>query len=109
MIDEKGVFNTIPYPRSNRILLWYGWKDDPENDEKKWLKYWHAKRTFQCMGMLSEHRRCHRKTVLGSLFCFAHLAEKGIKQQKVYKSNNHSRVVDTISKVVASGNFLKMD
>ena len=107
MIDEKGVFNNIPYPRSNRILLWYGWKDDPENDGKKWLKYWHAKRTFQCMGMLSEHRRCHRKTVLGSPFCFAHLAEKGLKQEKVYKSNNHSRVVDTISKVVASGNFFE--
>ena len=39
------------------------------------------------MGMLSEHKRCHRKTVLGSPFCFAHLAEKGIKQEKVYKSH----------------------
>lgn len=107
MINEKGVFNHLPYPRSARVLLWYGWKDDPENENKKYIKSWYAKVTFQCMGMIHNTRRCHRKTVLGSPYCFVHLAENGIKQEKVYKSNNHSRVVDTISKVVASGNFLE--
>jgi hypothetical protein len=46
MIDEVGVFNNIPYPRSNRILLWYGWKDDPENDEKNGLNIGMQKELF---------------------------------------------------------------
>jgi len=61
MINEKGIFNHLPYPRSARVLLWYGWKDDPDNEYKKYIKSWYAKVTFQCMGMIHNTRRCHRK------------------------------------------------
>ena len=55
--------------------------------------------------MLFNGTRCNRKTVLGSQFCFAHLAKYGIKEVPIYKSNHHSRAIDTISKVVTTGFF----
>ena len=58
--------------------------------------------------MLLAGTRCHRKTALGSQFCFAHLAKKGLKEVPVYKSNHHSRVIDTISKIVSTGFILKI-
>ena len=55
--------------------------------------------------MLLDGTRCHRKTVLGTDFCFAHLVKYGIKEIPSYKSNHKSRVIDTISKIVCVGNF----
>ena len=55
--------------------------------------------------MLFNGTRCHRKTVLGSQYCFAHLAKMGIKEIPIYKSNHKSRVIDSISKIVCAGNF----
>ena len=78
MINTKGE-NILPMPESGRVLFWYGWPDNPENEDKKWLKKYFTKQTFQCSQMLSPGTRCHRKTVLGSQYCFAHLAKKGIK------------------------------
>ena len=106
MINNSGP-NNLPPPHSGRVLLWYGWRDDPENQDKKWLKKWFVKNTFQCRKMLLAGTRCHRKTVLGSQFCFAHLAKYGLKEVPHYKSNHHSRVIDTITKVVCSGNFFE--
>ena len=106
MINTGGN-NELPYPRSGRILLWYGWRDDPENEGKKWLKKWFVKSTFQCRKMLLDGTRCHRKTVLGTDFCFALLAKYGIKEVPIYKSNHKSRVIDTISKVICVGNFFE--
>ena len=106
MINNSGQ-NHLPYPHSARVLLWYGWRDDPENQDKKMLKLWFAKNTFQCRKMLLAGTRCHRKTVLGSQFCFAHLAKYGLKEVPNYKSNHHSRVIDTITKVVSSRNFFE--
>ena len=106
MINTSGQHHLQP-PHSGRILLWYGWRDDPENEDKKWLKKWFVKNTFQCRKMLLAGTRCHRKTVLGSQFCFAHLAKYGLKEVLHYKSNHHSRVIDTITKVVCSGNFFE--
>ena len=37
MINTSGQHN-LPPPHSGRVLLWYGWRDDPENQDKKWLK-----------------------------------------------------------------------
>ena len=75
MINTKGE-HVLPMPESGRVLFWYGWPDDPENEDKKWLKKYFTKQTFQCSQMLSAGIRCHRKTVLGSQYCFAHLAKK---------------------------------
>ena len=106
MINKRGG-HELPYPRSGRILLWYGWRDDPENEGKKWLKKWFVKSTYQCRKMLLDGTRCHRKTVLGTDFCFAHLAKYGIKEVPTYKSNHKSRVIDTISKVICVGIFFE--
>ena len=104
MINTKGE-NILPMPESGRVLFWYGWPDDPENEDKKWLKTYFTKQTFQCSQMLSAGIRCHRKTVLGSQYCFAHLAKMVIKEIPIYKSNHKSRVIHTISKIVCVGNF----
>ena len=106
MINNSGP-HSLPTPLSGRVLLWYGWRDDPENEDKKWLKKWFVKNTFQCRKMLFNGTRCHRKTVLGTQFCFAHLAKYGIKEVPNYKSNHKSRVIDTITKVVCNGNFFE--
>jgi len=37
MINTKGA-HVLPMPESGRVLFWYGWPDDPENEDKKWLK-----------------------------------------------------------------------
>jgi hypothetical protein len=37
MINTKGE-HVLPMPESGRVLFWYGWPDDPENEDKKWLK-----------------------------------------------------------------------
>ena len=37
MINTSG-HQPLPVPDSGRVLLWYGWRDDPENEGKKWLK-----------------------------------------------------------------------
>jgi hypothetical protein len=37
MINTSGKHN-VPPPHSGRILLWYGWRDDPENEDKNIFK-----------------------------------------------------------------------
>ena len=72
-----------------------------------WLKQWFVKATFQCSKMLLDGSRCHRKTVLGTDYCFAHLAKLGIREIPIYKSNHKSRVIDTISRIISVGNFFE--
>ena len=106
MINTSGS-HALPVPESGRVLLWYGWRDDPENEGKKWLKKWFVKSTYQCSKMLLDGTRCHRKTVLGTDYCFAHLAKLGIREIPIYKSNHKSRVIDTISRIICVGNFFE--
>ena len=37
MINSKGT-HALPVPESGRVLLWYGWRDDPENEGEKMVK-----------------------------------------------------------------------
>ena len=104
MINSRGT-HALPVPNSARVLLWYGWRDDPENEGEKWFKKWFVKLTYQCSKMLLDGSRCHRKTVLGTDYCFAHLAKLGIREIPTYKSNHKSRVIDTISRIISVGNF----
>ena len=71
------------------------------------VKKWFVKLTHQCSKMLLDGSRCHRKTVLGSDFCFAHLAKLGIREIPIYKSNHKSRVIDRISRIISVGNFFE--
>jgi hypothetical protein len=57
--------------------------------------------------MLFDGTRCHRKTVLDSQYSFVHLAKFDIEEVPIYKLNHKSRVIDSISKVVASGIFFE--
>ena len=68
MINSRGT-NALPLPESGRILLWYGWRDDPENEDKKWLKKWFVKATFQCGKMLLDGTRCHPTCLRDNEIC----------------------------------------
>ena len=45
MLNSRGT-HALPVPNSARVLLWYGWRDDPENEDKKWLKIGLSNRLF---------------------------------------------------------------
>ena len=104
MINNVGV-HQMNAPISGRFFIWYGFRDDPTNQNLNAItwKYHTQKQTYQCAHMFSNILRCHRKTVLGTDYCFSHLP--GIREITAYKSNHHSRVVDQITDVVAKEHF----
>ena len=104
MINNVGI-HQMNAPISGRFFIWYGFRDDPTNQNLNAItwKYHTQKQTYQCAHMFSNILRCHRKTVLGTDYCFSHLP--GIREITAYKSNHHSRVVDQITDVVAKEQF----
>ena len=104
MINNAGV-HRMNAPDSGRFFIWFGFHDDPANQNLNAVtwKYWTQKQTYQCAHMFTNVLRCHRKTVLGTDYCFSHLP--GVRELTSYKSNHRSRVVDQIVGVVAKEQF----
>ena len=92
--------------KSGRYLIWYGWQNliNPNQPNIMPAFVGHME-TFQCSAILPNTNgvRCTKRVVLGSDTCHYHL--RGIKLNKVYKSNNHSNVVDRVTNITATQQF----